>query len=156
MNKIILLLITFLLLNGCSTSYQPQGFSGGYTDFALSSDVYRVTFQGNGYTSYNKVQMYLLRRCSELTLEKGYNYFLLMANNSSIDTSAYVTPSTINSSSSTTYSSYSSQIYTNTSINPGQIYYINKHGASAIIKMFKTQQLNTFDAKIILSNFQQQ
>lgn len=64
-----------LALAGCATAYQPEGATGGYTDKKLADDTYRVSFNGNGYTSRQAVEKYFLYRCAELTLKHGYAYF---------------------------------------------------------------------------------
>jgi hypothetical protein len=49
--NIIVISAYVLLLSGCVTPYQPNGFAGGYTDFETQPGIYYVSFQGNGYTS---------------------------------------------------------------------------------------------------------
>lgn len=65
-------------LVGCATTSQPMGFSGGYSDLQLSGDTFQVTFQGNGYTSRERVTDLLLLRAAELTVEQGYAYFIVV------------------------------------------------------------------------------
>lgn len=64
-----------ICLTGCATPYQRDGLRGGYQEVQLDENVYRITFQGNGYTTPRKVTDYILLRSAELTLEKGYRYF---------------------------------------------------------------------------------
>jgi hypothetical protein len=66
------------LLAGCTTAYQPDGLSGGYSDRMLAANTAQVTFRGNRLTSPDAVHSYLLRRCAELTLQDGYNYFVVV------------------------------------------------------------------------------
>jgi hypothetical protein len=65
------------LLAGCATAYQPDGVSGGYSDKVLAGNTVQVTFRGNRLTSAEMVHSFLLRRCAEVTLQDGYNYFVL-------------------------------------------------------------------------------
>lgn len=65
-------------LTSCSTSYQPLGFTGGYSDQRLDNNTAQVSFRGNGFTAPETVHSYLLRRCAEVTLQNGYNYFVLV------------------------------------------------------------------------------
>ena len=44
----------------------------------LEDDRYRIAFAGNGQTSLEAVQNYLMYRAAELTLESGRDYFLLV------------------------------------------------------------------------------
>lgn len=78
MSRISFLFSIFLLCVSCATSYQKSGFTGGYFEKKVSDQVYRVTFGGNGFTSRETVQTYWLYRASELTLERGYEYFEIM------------------------------------------------------------------------------
>lgn len=64
-------------LCGCATAYQKSGLTGGYTDKRLSDSTYYVDFAGNGYASGERVHMFFLYRCAELTIEKGFDYLLV-------------------------------------------------------------------------------
>lgn len=73
-----------LMTTGCamsSTPYQPLGagsrVSGGYSDIRIDETHYRVSFAGNRLTSRERVESYLLFRAAELTLLKGYDYFII-------------------------------------------------------------------------------
>jgi hypothetical protein len=65
-------------LTSCATSYQPLSFTGGYSDQRLDNNTAQVSFRGNAYTAPETVHSYLLRRCAEVTLQNGYNYFVLI------------------------------------------------------------------------------
>lgn len=80
-----------VLLAGCMTPYQPHGMTGGYTDEKIDEDTYRVSFQGNGNTHREAVLKYFLYRCAELTLQKGYAYFELFANQKPVAEGPYRT-----------------------------------------------------------------
>ena len=66
------------LLASCATQYQPASFLGGYSDHRLDDNTVQVSFRGNGYTAPETVHAYLLRRCAEITVQSGYNYFVLV------------------------------------------------------------------------------
>lgn len=66
------------LMAGCTTAYQPDGISGGYSDRLIANNTAQVTFRGNRLTAPDTLHSYLLRRCAELTLQDGYNYFVLV------------------------------------------------------------------------------
>lgn len=72
------LIFISLLLTACATPYQSSGIRGGYSEKKISDDVYNVVFEGNGFTSKESVQTYWLYRASEITLEKGYDYFEIL------------------------------------------------------------------------------
>lgn len=71
--------LSALSLAACATSppYQPAGAGsyGGYSEQRLESDRYRVTFAGNSVTSREQVEMSLLLRAAELTVQDGYDWF---------------------------------------------------------------------------------
>ncbi len=54
-------------LAACATSYQPDGFSGGYSDMKLGENVWQVDFRGNGYTSSARARDFSLLRAAEIT-----------------------------------------------------------------------------------------
>jgi hypothetical protein len=59
---------------GCYTPYQRMGFRGGYDEYPLDADTYVVSAQGNGYTSSERVGMYVHYRCAELAVETGHDF----------------------------------------------------------------------------------
>ena len=66
-------------LAGCATAYRYENITGGYTDFRLADTTYRVRFKGNNYTSRDKVELFLLYRCAQLTEQLGYDHFVLLS-----------------------------------------------------------------------------
>lgn len=74
-------LLLGLLLAACAaTPYQPVAKGYGYTEQKLEADRYRVSFAGNSRTSRDTVQDYLMYRAAELTLQQGYDYFVVVGN----------------------------------------------------------------------------
>ncbi len=79
-SKLGSLLVTALLLGACASSgvdYSPADGPGaeGYSERAISSDRYSVTFVGDNSTELATVQDYALLRAAELTVQKDYDYF---------------------------------------------------------------------------------
>jgi hypothetical protein len=68
-----------ITLVSCATPYQKSGLTGGFSVMELRPDVFRVSFQGNGYTTHETVQVYWLNRCAELALEKGFSGFEVLS-----------------------------------------------------------------------------
>ena len=72
-----------LALGACATPtpYQPnirgQKVSGGYSEVQLEADRFRVTFTGNSLTSRETVEGSLLYRAAELTVQQGYDWFII-------------------------------------------------------------------------------
>ena len=74
------LLAATATLVGCASStieYSPASGPGeeGYTERAISSDRYSVTFVGDSSTELSTVQDYALLRAAELTVQKNYDWF---------------------------------------------------------------------------------
>jgi hypothetical protein len=79
-----------LALAACATAtpYQPAGSSnGGYAEQRLESNRYKITFSGNSITPRQTVENYLLYRSAEVTLQNGYDYFVLADSNTDSQTS---------------------------------------------------------------------
>lgn len=75
------LCLALLFVTACATGptpYQPRPEDGlhGYSEQALERDRVRVVFRGNFLTSQETVENYLLYRAAEVTLERGYRYFV--------------------------------------------------------------------------------
>jgi hypothetical protein len=72
------ILLTAALL-GCAKPalYQPLQDDVGYGQQQLEENRYRVWFAGNRATPRETVENYVLYRCAELTLDRGYDYFVL-------------------------------------------------------------------------------
>lgn len=78
--RLILAAAGALALGACATPTPYQPFAaeqGGYREEKLGEARYRVTFAGNEATSPEQVGDHLLRRASELTLNQGYDWFVV-------------------------------------------------------------------------------
>lgn len=66
-------------LAGCvgPTPYRPADGGFGYDEQLLERDRARVTFAGNSLTPRATVENYLLYRAAELTLDRGYDHFII-------------------------------------------------------------------------------
>lgn len=96
--KVLAAASTISLVTGCMTAtpYQPerpgQAISGGYSDERLSENRFKVNFSGNNLTSRDRVEGYLLYRAAELTLQNGYDYFIIVDRLTERDSQTYVEP----------------------------------------------------------------
>jgi hypothetical protein len=79
MFRVLMIAAIAVGLASCATPYAQQGVLGGFDVKELRSDVFRVSFQGNGYTSRESVQVYWLYRCAQLALEKGFAGFEILS-----------------------------------------------------------------------------
>lgn len=70
-------------LYGCAapatTPYRPalDANDQGYQEQRIEANRYRVSFTGNSVTSREAVENFMLLRTAELTLNQGYDYFVL-------------------------------------------------------------------------------
>ncbi len=91
-------LVGALALAACATPtpYQPASGSGfyrnGYSDQQIEPNRYQVSFAGNSLTSRETVERYLLYRSAQLTLERGYDYFILADRDTNLRSRTYSTP----------------------------------------------------------------
>jgi len=79
MLRFLALILLAAALAGCAKPalYQPLHDDVGYGEQQLEGNRYRVWFAGNSATPRETVEDYVLYRAAELTLEKGYDYFVL-------------------------------------------------------------------------------
>jgi len=87
-----------LMVAGCATetTYRPatgQGFNRtGYSDRQVEPGRFLVSFAGNSVTSRDTVERYLLFRAAELTLQNGYDYFVMANRDTDLQSRTYSTP----------------------------------------------------------------
>jgi len=74
----VLISVAGIFTIACATSYQPVTNSGGYREVLIGTNTYRVEFEGNRYTSLEKARTFVLYRCAELTVENGFDSFLVV------------------------------------------------------------------------------
>jgi hypothetical protein len=130
---IYLACICLFIIQGCSTSYQHEGFTGGFSETQIDENVFRVTFSGNGYTSREKASDLALLRSADITLLKRCSYFIIVDSNYNSSVSTYTTPSTTNTTGTINGSTYNG---TSTTYG-GNTYVIQKPSNTNTIVMFK-------------------
>ena len=57
--KYLTVFIMGVLMLGCATPYQSKSEMGGYSESQLATNVFQVTFRGNGYTEEQLILHYL-------------------------------------------------------------------------------------------------
>jgi hypothetical protein len=122
-----LLALVPLGLAACATGYHEAGFTGGFSDIRLAPNVARVSFNGNGFTSTSRVEMFLLLREAEVTLQSGYRYFAITGSRDDSSSMAI-----------TTSGSYSGSVYGNSwsgTWTPPSTINIYKPGIASVITM---------------------
>jgi len=157
MKQLLIVLLIAFSLQGCATTYQSSGFSGGYSETQLDENVFKVSFNGNGYTGRERVSDFTLLRSAELALKNGFKYFVVIDAGSYTSNSTYTTPTTSN----TTANVYGSGNYAygtaNTTTYGGQTYNISKPSSSNTIVCFKEKPQSGFsyNAEFIYKNISQ-
>ena len=143
--------VGFLLMQGCSTPYQAEGFTGGYTDTQLDHNVFRVSFRGNGYTSRQQTADFTLLRSAELVLKNGYSHFAIVSESQDTDHSAFVTPIQTHTDVNIYGSGYSTYGTATSYTTGGNVYFVAKPSASNVIMAFtsKPDSIFTYDASIV-------
>lgn len=101
-------ILLIMLMSGCSTKYQSQSLSGGYSETRLGQNIFVVSFKGNGFTSREQVTDFVLLRSAEVALQNDYKYFAI------IDSDKYNSIYTTNSNYSTNGYIYGNNLTTNT------------------------------------------
>jgi len=166
--RIIVTLSIILALGGCATAYQPQGMTGGFSETQLDTNVFTVTFKGNGHTGRDKANDYALLRSAELALEHGYKYFVIVDAQQYSKNSTYTTPTTATTNvNANTYGSaysygnnttYNANTYgtATTTVSGGQTYNISKPRTSNTIVCFTEKPEGfAYNAQFIAASLKQ-
>src|SRR5437016_10245391 len=81
-NRYLLLLVVFISLSSCAPKYTAKQDSWthmyGYEDSPIDGTTYQVSYIGDAATPSETVNRFALFRCAELTVEKAYDYFIIM------------------------------------------------------------------------------
>ena len=156
MRRAAFVILCGLLLASCATSYQRQGFTGGFDETQLGPNLYRVSFKGNGFTSADRASDLALLRCAELTLQSGFRYFAVVDSRAGTTQSAFTTPTQSYTTGTATASTYGSTTnisgQARTTTYGGDTIIITKPSATNTIVMFKSQSEfagMTYDADFI-------
>jgi hypothetical protein len=84
LQRLCVIVALMAVLSGCETLYQPEDDygglpHGGYVDERIDANTVVVSFSGNARTPQRTIETYLLYRCAQVTLENGYNYFIIIS-----------------------------------------------------------------------------
>ena len=132
-------------LCACATKYQPVGFEGGYSEWQVDANTFQVSFNGNGYTERETVEMYLLFRCAELTASNGFDYFLILDSGTAGTTSTHwISPGTYSSRTTATATSFGNTAVgtanTTGTYTPPTAIQFQRYGATAVIRAFNGER----------------
>ena len=105
------------IISSCTTGYDSAGWMGGYSDTQINETTWKVSVSGNAYTSQMRIRDYAMLRASELTLEKGYKYFVVLSDDNAVWQKQVTTNGTANTTGS--YDNFG-RYKSTTSYNPPQ------------------------------------
>ena len=92
----IVFILAVILLSSCSTLYQNSGLPGVFEETKISDNSYRVSFSGNRYSSSHEAIDFNLLRSAVLTVEDGFEYFIVIDGQSSVEKSLSYNPGSLN------------------------------------------------------------
>lgn len=146
-----------LLLSGCATPYQVNSFTGGFADTQLASDVFRVTFRGNAYTSQERAQDFALLHAAEITTLHGFTYFAVLNAEHSSTPFTVSTPGQSYTSGTAQFSGNTATYAGYTTYTPGQAFTLFKPQTGILIRGFQTKptEVFTFDAAFLAASLVQ-
>jgi len=156
----ILLLPIAMLLSSCvtpiqPTPYQPNGFGGGFTETQLDTNVFKVTFRGNGVTHADRAEDMALLRSADLTLQHGFTHFAIIDSKDREKHVGFTTPTqSLTSFNATAYgnTAYGTAHTTNYG---GQTFHISKPSTTNTIMCFNGKpDINglVYDARFICNS----
>ncbi len=140
-----------LTLSACATPYGKYGLLGGFTDSRIDENTFSISVDTNGYTKQQTTSMQAMYRAAELTVENGYDYFVIT------NDSKNPTGMTINmpGSSYTTVNSFGNTATARTTYNPGAAIPMVFPNSTLVIKSFKgnkpTDAPNAYDARSVMT-----
>ncbi|WP_417483067.1 CC0125/CC1285 family lipoprotein [Maricaulis sp.] len=81
MKRLLICLAGISVLTACATPTPYQAAGGdqwGFQETQIESNRFRVSFSGNSLTDRETVETYFLYRAAELTLERGFDHFIVV------------------------------------------------------------------------------
>jgi hypothetical protein len=83
-NHIMMIMVVTFLMMSCAprpTGYWKLGVGDPYTGYSetqIQKDVFQVSYKCNAATTYDVMKGLLAYRCAEITLQNGYDYFIVI------------------------------------------------------------------------------
>lgn len=121
--RFALIFVSILTLSGCSTTYGELGMDGGVAAAPITSDTYRISSRGNGFTDATVIQDFALLKAAEVTLAAGKTHFVIVDNADASTRSTGQTAGTFNNFGG--FATY----------NPGTTYDIVEPGKDLLIRV---------------------
>ncbi len=83
-NHVLMIMVVTSLMMSCAqgpTGYWKLGVGDPYTGYSetqIQKDVFQVSYKCNAATTYDVMKGLLAYRCAEITLQNGYDYFIVI------------------------------------------------------------------------------
>ena len=141
-------------LLACATPYGKYGFLGGFTDSRIDENTFSISVDTNALTSQQITSMHALYRAAELTVENGFDYFVITSDANNSTSMAMAIPGS--STSNTTINTYGSTTYgrTTTTYAPTTVVPVVYPNSTLTIKSFKGAKPdaapNAYDARSVM------
>ena len=158
MKRFLGLISVAIIFSSCATAYKKVGFTGGYSETQLGENIFQVSFRGNGYTSRERASDFVLLRSAEVSLENGYQYFIIIEAEKSSHLSTYTTPKTSYTTGNVNVSGNSATVNATTYSYGGQTYFFSKPSTNNLILCFKEKpEVNglIFNAEFVKKSIRQ-
>jgi|TARA_B100000315_G_C14218198_1_gene425239 hypothetical protein len=154
MKQVALISLVIILLQGCATPYQAVGFRGGYSETQLDTNVFKVSFRGNGFTSRERTTDFTLLRSAQLALNNGFKYFAIIDENTYVRHSTYTTPTQSQTTGSVRGYGNTAYVDATTTTTGGHTYNFSKPSSSNTIVCFveKPQNVRSYSAVFIINS----
>ena len=152
--KKIFSVVLAALLSACATPYGKYGISGGYSDSRIDENTFSVSVDTNGFTNQQTTSMHALYRAAELTVENGFDFFLIASKANNPTSMAMAMPGS--STSNTTVNTYGATAYarTTTTYAPTMVVPMVFPNSTIIVKSFKGTKPegtpNAYDARAVM------
>ena len=147
-----LVFVIALAMLACATPYQRQGYRGGFSETQLDENVFRVSFNGNGFTSGGRAVDFALLRSAELARERGYHYFVIVEKTGGYSYSSYTTPTQSHTTGTATSYGNTTHVNATTTTTGGETHLIAKPGVSNTIVCLK-QKPENFQGMVYNADF---
>ena len=146
--RLFLSLSLLFALAACATPYGKDGLTGGYSDSRLAPNVFKVTFEGNGYTNKQRAGDLALLRGAELTLDHGFKYFVVIDGRVAEQTYQYYSPERTETKMKIQTQGNVTKVKANSYTYGGHVYNITTPSAENTIMAFKKrpQKVFSYDA----------
>lgn len=147
-----------VFLAGCATTYQPNSFTGGYSETRLAENIFSVSFRGNGYTGRDRAVDFALLRSAEVVLENGFSHFAVIDGSTVTDVSVHTMPTTTQTNFSANRVGHSMYGQATSTTYGGQSFHIRRPSTTMTIFAFPERPDGVavvYDAEFVANGIRQ-